>query len=757
MLVLDSASSSLFALAESATFSRTDFGTSQVELNIPTDRLSECPLSLGQQIKVTHHGQTLLIGTLTEANHQLTGSSESWHLVISDYWWHLENILYISQDNRSRDSILAMLKRSNASVEDVQATVKLSEALSTILDHAISVAHLPFTYRLAVSDDSLIIPFAIASNSYASLLTEVQKWVPDLSAWFEYGQDDSITLVLAQQAQIPALTLPLSSIEASSLSLKARPDLVPPAVGIVVAATLNGSVVRQSAVYPPGASLSVPYAMTAEIDAPDGLTVTNTAGPDFDTQAQSRYSYTPPPYVTILGEKFPTSTTAWEATLKRWMPTLSDCENVEVATALPTITGITPLDTNHRAYDATAITHELISGQINGTCKKIKWGRVHVSALVRVTNPPASIAPYFPDFAGYVDGSKKRFTGRLLFEVTTTNVHHMRYLLDEHGTVEYDADNPEYSPEQDLPAPESYNLIPLYSGLLKSIYDATRIMPYEGEITIHTPLENYSSGAQISISEARPEWLNMRSVVRQCTLDLASGSCSLTIGPANHLSLQDAIDKSIRLAKSLERSAMAKTPTHSGDGSLGGSLPEGLSQPYQTGSTPDEKKPEFPSISPSVTLLSAQEPSPLGSKSNFFDFQVRRSLNASGSTEKFHVHRGKIIINGKYLSSPATLHPDSINDTEPDWVAMPANFTTGEIWLKTTFDHTGAWTGSTLTTTGGVSTPIPLSINPSFDASTTFTYFTHIATVTASEIWQHQVGSIYLPLATGTFGPPGMA
>ena len=77
-----------------------------------------------------------------------------------------------------------------------------------------------------------------------------------MAAWFEYGADDSATLVIADHAHLPDVVLDLSAVDVSALSLKARPDLVPPAVGLTCNASVISRVQRALAVYPSGASLS---------------------------------------------------------------------------------------------------------------------------------------------------------------------------------------------------------------------------------------------------------------------------------------------------------------------------------------------------------------------------------------------------------------------------------------------------------------------------------------------------------------------
>ncbi|WP_290486881.1 hypothetical protein, partial [Akkermansia sp. CAG:344] len=168
---------------------------------------------------------------------------------------------------------------------------------------------------------------------------------------------DAVTLVIADHANLPDVVLDLSAVDVSTLSLKARPDLVPPAVGLTCNASIGTNVQRAVAVYPPGASLSQPYVVTAEVDVPGGLNVSDASG-QHEPVETGTLGYDAP-RMTVRGDKFPAAKAQWLARVKRWVPALADCANLEVAN-LPTVVPITPADAEHRGYDRNAISHELI-------------------------------------------------------------------------------------------------------------------------------------------------------------------------------------------------------------------------------------------------------------------------------------------------------------------------------------------------------------------------------------------------------------
>lgn len=736
MKTLDVSSSEFLDIAESPSYSRLSFGGASVSFRVPVSRFSSCPYEEGEIVKVVWRGKTLLIGPVINPEHSLDGTSEAWDIKINDYWWNLANIQYFS-NGRSR-GIFASYKYGTDGSEVKQATAKIKDALAGVLDHAIKTALIPIKYDLRIDAAAELIPFAYSSETYASLLMQIQKWRPNMAAWFEYGADDSVTLVIADHANLPDVVLDLSAVDVSTLSLKARPDLVPPAVGLTCNASIGTNVQRAVAVYPAGASLSQPYVMTAEVDVPGGLEVSDSSG-QHDPVETGTLGYDAP-QMTVRGDKFPTGTAQWVARVKRWLPALADCGNLEVAN-LPTVVPIIPANAEHRGYDRNAISHELTDGQINGKSGKIKWGKVKIDIRIRATDPPATVKQYLPEFAGRTDGGD-RWIGLLSFEVTTTNVAHSRYLMDEMGTVEYldNGDGP-VDPENPGDAGE-YDCSGLYKGLVKSIYDSTRLMPYDGSMTVHDDFDHVCGG-RLSITGGVKAWETMRTVVQEITLDLKTGVSDVTVGAPEQLSLQDSIDKSRQLAEAMRDTANASSRTNSGDGSAGGVLPDGGGG--SPGPDPDRKNPELPSVGPSVKIGQAQEPPAMGTSAVEVGFQCRLSYDDAGKVNEAYIRQGKAMYAGNYIGG---MLPEGSGSG--GWVKSPT--TAGEVWLKITLDKDAKYMGSYLTAVGGVSDPVQLGEE---DRQTPYEYFFHLATINGNKVIQHQVGTVYLQYDPGTFGPSG--
>lgn len=732
MKTLDVSSTDFLDIAESPSYSRLSFGGASVSFRVPVDRFSECPYEEGEIVKVVWRGKTLLIGPVINPEHSLDGTSESWDIKICDFWWNLANIQYFS-NGRSRGIYGAYDQGGQK-----QATAKIKDALSGILDHAIKTALVPIKYDLRIDQEAELIPFAYSSETYASLLIQVQKYRPNMAAWFEYGADDAVTLVIADHANLPDVVLDLSAVDVSTLSLKARPDLVPPAVGLTCNASIGSKVQRALAVYPPGASMSQPYVMTAEVDVPGGLNVSDASG-QHEPVETGTLGYDAP-QMTVRGDKFPTGKAQWLARVKRWVPALADCANLEIA-GVPVVVAITPADVEHRGYDRNAISHELTGGQVNGKNSKIKWGKVKVDVRLRATAPPETVKQYFPEFAGRTDGGE-RWIGLLTFEVTTTNVAHARYLMDDKGTVEY-LDNGDGPVDPGNPGDAGdYNSAALYAKFAESIYKATRAMPYDGSATVHDDFDQVCGG-RLSIRGGLKEWETMRSVIQEITLDLKTGASDVTVGAAEQLSLQDSIDKSKQLAEALRDTSQASASTSSGDGSAGGVGPDGGGG--SPGPDLDDKKPELPSVGPSVKIGQAQEPPAMGTSAVEVGFQCRLAYDDAGKVNEAYIRQGKAMYAGNYIGG---MLPEGAGSG--GWVKSPT--TSGEVWLKVQLDKDAKYMGSYLSAVGGVSDPVTLAEE---DRETPYDYYFHLATIDGNKVVQHQAGTVYLQIHPGTFGPAG--
>ena len=126
-------------MAESPSYNRLSFGGASVSFRAPVSRFASCPFEEGEIVKVVWRGKTLLIGPAIDLEHSLEGTSESWDIRICDYWWNLSNIQYFV--NGRANGIFAEYRRgTGGSGQEKQATANIRDALSGVLDHAVSTA-----------------------------------------------------------------------------------------------------------------------------------------------------------------------------------------------------------------------------------------------------------------------------------------------------------------------------------------------------------------------------------------------------------------------------------------------------------------------------------------------------------------------------------------------------------------------------------------------------------------------------------------
>ena len=288
----------------------------------------------------------------------------------------------------------------------------------------------------------------------------------------------------------------------------------------------------------------------------------------------------------------------------------------------------------------------------------------------------------------------------------------------------------------------SYDTSVLYKNFLKSYYEATRALPYDGSATVHDDFDQVCGG-RLSIMGGLKEWETMRSVIQEISLDLKTGVSDVTVGAPEQISLQDSIDRSRQLAEALRRTAWADSSTSSGGGSSGGGSGSGGGG----SSGADDEVPELPSVGPSVKLLQAQEPPAWGTSAVEVGFQCRLSYGSDGKVSDAYIRQGKAVYAGSYIGG---LLPEG--DGSGGWVKSPV--TSGEIWLKIQLDKDTKYLGSSLSAAGGVSDPVRLAEE---DRKTPYEYYFHLATIDGNKVVQHQAGTVYLQIHPGTFGPSGMS
>ncbi len=713
MRTVDLSSPDFLTVAEGATYTRANFGGAKVSFTLPVARFTQCPFTNGELIKLLYRGQTLLIGPVVQPAHTLDAGAEQWQIEIHDYWWSLENTIYLNLtagNNRSR-GILAQRDADG----NIVPVAKMKDALSAVLSHAINTAGIPIAYELRIDDAAEIIPFAYSTASYANLIAQIQKWRPNMSAFFEYGTDDGITLVLADYDQLTPLTLDIDAIDVGSISLKPRHDLVPPAIGLIANATVDGQTVRSARTYPADANLHQPYVVTAEIDVPEDVSIDGTDAQGAPVTGTTGGSNAKTPRMLVRGKKLLPIT---QEHIRRWFPALAETElEIDNDTVRAVLAPVEDFD--HLGYEAQLLEYELTSGQINGKTKKLKWSKTRLTVTVTATEPPETTLSLFPE--NLFEAGKRR--GAITVDVVTTNVSRCSYLLDKNGTNLGGGDSSGTGDDDEEETQNNYDVSIPYDQFIKSYYAATRATPYDGNIRVldHIPV---FVGATLSITGGLPEWQTMQTIIQSIELDLQTNVANLTVGAPEHISLQDSIDKSKQLAELNRRTTEANATTNVGDGTGAGVSPSDKSD--------KEKRPDLPSIGPNVTVVGGgAEPTTVGSS---------RVPAAFQATPLFHqTQTGEII--------GARINGGSVFFGSQSKLVTEKTLSIGKAYLNAKIDiKTGTIEEAAIEASPQTHNPSPTVYPHTTGDGTFYLYSILLATAAADNVTQHRIGDIDLPM-----------
>ncbi len=737
MRTLDLSSSDFLTVAQGASYSRSNFGGASVSFSLPVDRFTACPFTDGEIVKVVWRERTLLIGPVVNPTHDLSADAESWSIEIYDYWWKLENIVFLNLNGSIARSRGILATRNDD--DEVQPVARLKDALGSILTHAINTAGIPISYDLRIDNAAEIIPFAYASESYASLIEKAVRWRPNMASWFEYGADDSITLVIADHAQLEPLTLDIGQVDMDSISLKPRPDLVPPAVGLIANAAVKGQNVRSALAYPLGANLHQPYVVTAEIDVPEGAEIEGEDENGNPVTGIAEGAGTARPRITIQGIPITPLTVDH---LKRWMPDLEELSDLRILNNAQGNMAVTMTEAPRAINDAGGyysplpgeaqfLKYELVEGQISGKPDYLKWQRIILKINIAGKNPPKHLLSLFKypltNFNGEVSRTWRQ--GVLSLEMVTTNVRKRTILLDPQGSTvggsPENADDPEAEEGEHT---YDYDASRLYLGFMQSYYAATRQMPYDGSVHVLSEIDPVAS-CKLNITGGLTAWESMATIVQEVKLDLQTGYADLTLGSPVHISLQDAIDKSKQLAELNRKTTEAHALTSSGDGTGGGTDGDDEN---------DKKKPQLPTQGPSLKILTDTEEKPiLGSDWVPTSFQASPIFESDASKTIV----GAKINGGTVRFGVSTSHVSAYESVIGDvYLVCKVNLKTKTI--------TEAFLGSV--SYGNTPSPAAWSSTPSESDEGVYTYL--IATVSATEVKQHRIGDLDLPLEPVVLG-----
>lgn len=713
---------------------------STLSLEIPVDSLADdCPYTIGQHYRVVCGGRTMIVGPCTETRPAYSGGRASWKVTISDYFHILDGSTYISSkpwntttagtdrytQPVSKTPVGNLAMSPDPSQEDPQS--RIADTIKIILKQA-SEKLFPCKCDLRISESAQLVPWVASTSSYLALLVELRKWRPNMAAWWDYSEYDDPAnpsplpvLVFDEQDKMPSYPVDLNSQAVTDFSANPRPDLVPPAVGFIhTTQDTRGKTASIANIWPQGADLSAPGCVIAEYSSgasevytppKQNQTEEEKEREEAEKRRQKASKRETLQKVRVTGKPLPGNGGDPADFWRRHEPRIADIAN-QLAYGIVT-KRLAPASGNEGAgYDASATKYELIKGQIGDETPGLKWAEVILTQkIIHNGKPPEKYADLFPHKDA--NGNYFGLWGR---HVRTMNRIGGTYIVGGDGEV-YDGDPPEEEePEEDPPDPGQ-----LYGGddarllkLSRDYYEATRITPYDGSITLKDTVTDQILGRVINISGGRPEWMTMQALVQSVNIDLMTATTRITMGPPKHLAFEDPASRNRDAGSQPDETKKEEAQSTN---------PENCS--WQWNREPN-RHPDATGVGPMSKPITNTATDTIE-----YDFQVRSLRDDNQNITGGEIKHGKCLC----LSTGAE------KSTGSGWMKIGM----GEIFCNIALDKYGAITKAELSDTRGPYRPYQ---TPPDNAADTIPwnqpgyYSFLIAEVTADKIIQRQIGTV---------------
>lgn len=722
---------------------------SSVSLSIVRpDRVTPCPYLYRQGARVIKDGKVLLEGVILDP----TISAETWDIEIVDYWHNLDDTPYLGAKPKQinttpgrpsldemRLTTKVIIVGNGAIPEQTGVTMTMREVLAAA--QSVNIFPCDLAIKVEASD---MVPFVTTAATYASILRGIHTWVPNAVSFFDYcpideamrsGDPTAIEAArpvfrIVDPADMPVIDLPITQVDTTDFSIRARHDLVPPLVAVIGtdADSLFGQVLVNSIV-PAGGNLQQPGNVIVQLDAgtlptPESL-MPDPDDPEDDGKPKpaKRRSYNVPRML-VRGAMLPRDNAESVAFWARHVPELSKIPNLSFTSPFKSIT---PLgDTPSKAYDPAATAYELVEGQISPKCKTIRWCKIEFSQEIIYggIGCPDKYAMYFP--LTKPDG--RRYGIHTISEMVTTSQRLRSYAVGG----DYEETDPEVEPPTDPEEPNPPGEItPMqsqrYDAAVASYYAATRIVPYDGRISLRGRRDDLGVGVRVNVLGDAPELEHMAAIVQTMEVDLATEAATLTIGPPKHMEIDKAAQKTNNLQQQYNTTKQETQDAPNGDRTA--------SWDHQFEDKEDKDDPESPTIVPGGKYVPPSAAPPANG-----DFLCRAIVGVAGVIS-YQVHRG-------FFRSPVTGVEHVCGDTE--WTGF-----SGEVWANLFVDNFGTPIRSSFTNSRAAGNPWhpKMTDDGKFDANATQpgTYSYRIASIVGDQIVQHISGAIPIVYRSDTF------
>lgn len=426
-------------------------------------------------------------------------SGEGQIIRIADAWQDLEDTVYMEPwaiGTGSTDYPMAVL-----GVDSSGSAITSGEQIEEAISYAISAG---VNLQLGAVPAGLPLwPSEVRNVSCAEVIRLSLRFHPDWVPWIDHSTTPP-TFNVTARAALDVRTLNLSGTgDVESFSIQRRDDLKPESVRIVYAnaTIIDGVTYRDHVIdkWPAAGPDEGPRVLSSVIELAGG-------------QMQFQKSR-------IQTRTLPTDQATAKAWLKLKFPHLKDVPDAHMAVngflkelveeAEPHPDPVNPRAERMEVTDATDLPRELVRGTIEDWMRK-KVGKIRISASVR----PA---------AGASAASKAAIAkGCPAVTVTATNAVTKIYK----GVTSWVA--PETAP----------------AGIAQAVYESLEAYQFEGDVTIVTDDVSATRwhGSALNLTGGLGEWATMKALIHQASVDIESGSVSLSFGPAPYLAAEDFLE-----------------------------------------------------------------------------------------------------------------------------------------------------------------------------------------------------------------------
>lgn len=704
-----------------------NFGSAKASWQqLARDQDEVAPYIYMDPVRVVLDGATILEGTIRKCALEQSGNAWRWSIEACDILQPLEAALCFNPSGKLSGGLSPYVSGGGGDGVDVPRKIKIAGTVQWMLEDARKYGLLPADVGIdvTVSPTAWMWDTALGCDMYAGVLRKLLGGRPGMVCWVDYSGASPVIRVADGEA-LPVATLDRVRDRLSAINLFSRPDLVPPAVGVVLTA---GRQAYQSQVWPRGADLHQEGCVTIQVALPGGATSTGDEPP---TSSEDPVWDFTKPVVEVRGVKLPAGTD--EASKKWWYSKVSQLSSVpglQLGSIKKSImAGVEGTDMGNYSTSSSAQAYEHVSGQLSEVCKTIKWCYVELKQYMYTDKrPPKGCEMLFPH-TRQVEG-KTRWYNWLRWQGRTINKRRMRYRASKTGETGGDGGSDPPISGGGTP-PSSVQEWPDYTSILRGYYEITRTVPWEGSVNSLRALSPANLvGRRLAITGARHEYREMATAVQGVSVDLAGESTSINTGVPAHLSLQDMMDRIQQMA--------------SGQETL--DREEGQDSPVTTIQYDPEayKSPDAPTLGPAGEIVWTAAPD----KPPVYDLQVELDWDDDNTeVTGYRMRRGKLMLQGVYIGQTP--------GDNSGWYAVDG-FTAGEIWLDVKFNSKGKLTGTEIMYEQGPVNPLRLQ-GEEPDESEEFFYSFHVATVQDKVVYQHMLGTIQIPVNYGTFYPYGPA